>query len=73
MISRVDYTCGIDFPALFLYFFFTRFTVLKIDSAVVYLWLAVNMARFGNVNTDKFTSVQCVVFFYVQNKMLSNN
>jgi hypothetical protein len=36
------------------------------------LLFAVNMARFGNVNADKFTSAQCVFFFYVQNKMLSN-
>jgi hypothetical protein len=46
MISHRDYSCGIDIPALFIYFFLARFNYLKIDS-LFSLSFADNMARFG--------------------------
>ena len=51
----------------YFYLFLAIFTSLQINSAIVCLLVAVNMARFGNVNANKFN---LVVSFYVQNEML---
>ena len=45
------------FPRSF-YAFLAIFTSGKIDSDVVFLQFALNMARFGNVNADEYTSAR---------------
>jgi hypothetical protein len=46
------------FLCYFYILFLARITPLKIDGVVACLSFAVNMASFGNVNADEYTSVQ---------------
>jgi hypothetical protein len=72
IISRGHYTCVIYFPVLFLY----NFGTIKIDSAVVCLSFAVNMARCGDktaTNLPTFFSFMFRMRCYIQHILLSSS
>ena len=57
-ISHGNYTCGIDFPSVIFIYFWQDLSHLTYRLRCISL--AVNMAKFGNVNINEFISAQCL-------------